>query len=310
MYSSTFVLWNPCVRKYITIPKSDLIPPQSRWVCCGFGFDSRTNDYKILRVSIKESDEYIEAHIYSLKQDSWKSLPAPKFSIKSDDPMVFVNGVVHWISYRKAENDVFESVVMGFHMGDEVFNMIRLPEAECFNYDNNLGEVYLTMYPEASSIAVMHKDDFSGQCHVWVMKEYGVEETWTKLLSFGKWGEVPEVAAFRKDGGLIVKTFKGEMVSYYPERSEAKKLGIGGEFEYFIVVRHMESLVLHDIGNHEYDDSDLGDSSDESTDTGSDSSNYLTDDSIEDGSDDVSDNSTDEGTDNSTDEGTDFPSDD
>ncbi|XVF18944.1 hypothetical protein REPUB_Repub11eG0067500 [Reevesia pubescens] len=31
------------------------------------------------------------------------------------------------------------------------------------------------------------------QCHVWVMKEYGLEESWTKLLSIEKLEGVPEV---------------------------------------------------------------------------------------------------------------------
>ncbi|XVF04136.1 hypothetical protein REPUB_Repub05bG0056000 [Reevesia pubescens] len=184
----------------------------------------------------------------------------------------------------------FENLVLGIHMGDEVYHKIGLPKSLG---DARLEDVCLKEYRETSSIAVIDGHSFSQECHVWVMKEYAVEETWTRLLSIGKLGGlVPEVLGFKRSGELILRTCKGkDVVSYDPKSSEIKSLGIRGKCRDAVVVSHRESLVLIDKGNDVSYGSNVGDSSDESTDDASNASN-----------------SSDESTDDSSDESTDVAS--
>ncbi len=49
-----FILWNPTINKSITLPKPSITAnTHGHFICCrlAFGFDPRTNDYKVVRIA-------------------------------------------------------------------------------------------------------------------------------------------------------------------------------------------------------------------------------------------------------------------
>ncbi|XP_059651123.1 F-box/kelch-repeat protein At3g06240-like [Cornus florida] len=109
MYFSdrTLYLWNPSVRKFVLLPRPRIITGRyERVLGFGFGFDSTTNDYKVVRI-VYLPGGYIsggteEVDIYSLKEGGWRRIsvsgPVPRIDYE-EQSNAYLNGAIHWI-YR------------------------------------------------------------------------------------------------------------------------------------------------------------------------------------------------------------------
>ncbi|TQE13695.1 hypothetical protein C1H46_000702 [Malus baccata] len=114
---------------------------------------------------------------------------------------VIVNGALHWPVFRntKAERNYF---ILKFDLGREVFRRMSLPHT--FKWKFELG-LRLTFTGDEKSVALfildMRSDDYA--LVVWVMKEYGRKDSWTKLITLGPQGPerfAPRALGFRKCG--------------------------------------------------------------------------------------------------------------
>lgn len=75
--SRAIFLWNPSIRQYKKLPyhPCDVKVVPFRM---GFGYDSRSNDYKVFRVVYKSFyDEVPTVQVYSAKADIWRDFKAP-----------------------------------------------------------------------------------------------------------------------------------------------------------------------------------------------------------------------------------------
>lgn len=108
----------------------------------------------------------------------------------------------------------------------------------------------LMVYKE-SSIAVCQASFLSSvQFHIWVMKEYGVVESWTKLvLTLAAQGEgIPRALGIRKEE-LLMEMKRGWIVSGDLESQQVRDLRIWGEPSRTFIGSYLESLVLLDKSN-------------------------------------------------------------
>ena len=76
-------LWNPCVRKFVKLPKPNItcFSHGDYNASVGFGFDSKTNDYKVVRfVTLGEKGQKgkspPEVEVYSLSTGKWRMVTA------------------------------------------------------------------------------------------------------------------------------------------------------------------------------------------------------------------------------------------
>ncbi|XVF78144.1 hypothetical protein PTKIN_Ptkin14bG0105700 [Pterospermum kingtungense] len=244
-----FILWNPIIKKFVRPPKPYICSLPYK-ISVGFGFDSIRDDYKVLKITKKNVlDKYVEVELYSLKTNSWKILDPPKYDLYSDDFMAFVNGVVHWVARELVNNQGrrrYKFLLMGFDMGHEVFKEIMLPESLSYLREGKCETpMYVMPYGELSSIAVIVS--VYDECNIWVMKEYNMVETWTKMFNLGILGigSVPRVLGFRKNGGLILSNlFNQQVVLHDMEGSEVNYFTVWGRNAY--VFSYIESLVFLD----------------------------------------------------------------
>ncbi|OMO71579.1 hypothetical protein COLO4_28178 [Corchorus olitorius] len=116
-YFDNFILWNPNIRKAVRIarPIVQLISHGPFDAFVGFGFDSETSDYKLLR--FVQWDDYervkvcVEAEdFYSLNLNRWKIIThiTPSYGVSFPNQRIygnsFVNGAIHLLAYdRKGE---------------------------------------------------------------------------------------------------------------------------------------------------------------------------------------------------------------
>ncbi|OMP01088.1 Ovarian tumor, otubain [Corchorus olitorius] len=190
-FAYDYILWNPLIKKLVRLPQPGVTftsyGPHHR-AFTGFGFDSKTNDYKVLRFveslfNAPGKEPEVEVEIYSLNANCWRSIThiAPKYSLSRTSPRsyanCFVNGAIHRLATDKDRN-----LILAFDVSDQVFREIPLPE--CLSNVKPMSLIRLLKYGQ--SIAALTWDwDLRDanikveQIHMWVMKEYGVAMSWT-----------------------------------------------------------------------------------------------------------------------------------
>ncbi|GKV36626.1 hypothetical protein SLEP1_g44734 [Rubroshorea leprosula] len=256
-FPERLILWNPIVRKSLIISEKDL----SALAVAGLGFDSRANDYNVLTVSrIMQKDKALKFELYSLNANSWKQLDDVEAIshgsvVVAHREMAFLNGVLHFVALRQCSGGRPPMyLILGFDLEGEVFQEIMLPDSRVRNYTGPKVQVC------GESLAVFRlnstNDGMDSILEIWVMKEYAVEGSWTKLsnISLGGWATV---LGFRKGGHVLLSMNKGsrgidkvgQMVSCDPKSQEIKDLKICGNHYCFFFDSFVESLILLDKGN-------------------------------------------------------------
>ncbi|XP_030924259.1 F-box protein At3g07870-like isoform X1 [Quercus lobata] len=244
--TSRLCLWNPSVRKLVNLPLTNF----SSDACIGFGFDRKTNDYKVVRVvKLMDRLDLRIYSIYSLFTGEWRMLRvglAPICALRHHEPHAFINGALHWVASRVTDNKSLYFILV-FDLGGEVFREILPPEPIGHT---GMMSAFVSVYK--NSIALIQKDN-NGFLHIWVMKEYGILSSWTKVLSLTISNQsyifdsedIPRVIGFRRNGEVVLKLDGGKLVSQDPESEEIKDLRIIGNKNTF-VDPYVESLVLLD----------------------------------------------------------------
>ncbi|KAK9016750.1 hypothetical protein V6N11_079244 [Hibiscus sabdariffa] len=179
-----------------------------------FGFDSRTNDYKLVVVGVDKGDSWIQPYLFSLNENCWKRVPTTlptNYSHLSSRSWIapFVNGAVHWLGYQKRNNGECSYAILGFDLSAEGFFHINLPESF-----TGLGDLSSRIMGYGESCIAVFKN-FRELRELWVMKEYGVVESWTKVLTLYGFQPglcVPLVVGFRKNGQVLLQVHNVKMV--------------------------------------------------------------------------------------------------
>ncbi|KAK8558903.1 hypothetical protein V6N12_042195 [Hibiscus sabdariffa] len=250
-----FLLWNPSIQKYISLPHVKI----SNVVCLnvGFGFDPRTNDYKLLIVAVCKGDGSFEPYLFSLNGNCWKRVAAnPPNSTSGSKDMTFVNGAVHWLGFRGRKNFGYNCAILGFDTSMEEFFEMKLPES-LFGLCHI--DLSIMKYGE-SSIAVTTHPAAAELHELWVMKEYGVVDSWTKVLTLHRvdmYAWIPRVLGFRKNGEVLLRVDDVKIASLDLNRQqmdaplylnwqkmELHGVEVGGYLQ--SVHSYVESLVLLD----------------------------------------------------------------
>uniref|UniRef100_A0A2N9GGF9 F-box domain-containing protein n=1 Tax=Fagus sylvatica TaxID=28930 RepID=A0A2N9GGF9_FAGSY len=223
----SFILWNPCVRKFVKLP-----PPN-------VSFNASTG----------ESPPKVE--VYSLAIGEWRMVTAlaPIGGVCGRGTQAFINGALHWIA-KKVTNNKLIYFVMVFDLGDEVFRDMELPKLS--DEDGYRGQPAISAY--GNSLALFHGTVRALDIwviNIWVMKEYADAASWTKIFTAAFPGfayDVPRPIAFRRSGEVILEKLKEQLVSCDLESQEIKDLGIAG-YGYTFAGSYVESLVLLDKPN-------------------------------------------------------------
>ncbi|TXG71281.1 hypothetical protein EZV62_006216 [Acer yangbiense] len=161
-----FLLYNPCTKECKTIP--DLVRDEM----FGFGYAESIDDYKIVKIPFNENGVF---KLYSLRKDSW-------ISIRSDFDfnfcfytysMVSFNGAIHFVTYYHQR----PSMIAAFDLLEDKFKTLPPPPdfmLDKFKLSIKIGHL-------GGCLCLSIRTD-STSIELWVMKEYGVSGSWTKIL--------------------------------------------------------------------------------------------------------------------------------
>nr|XP_011460749.1 PREDICTED: F-box protein CPR30-like isoform X1 [Fragaria vesca subsp. vesca] len=227
----------------------------------GLGYDAVGKSYKVARLTTlldHPDDEHPTtlAQVYSLATGSWRSLGsiASCCDISSKITYVLFNGAIHW-AVRRWDDDC--SFILTFDVGSESFGEIMMPES-IRSHQFLLSESKVSVSGDGKSLALFtssrkdYKDD--PFLDIWVIKEYGVQESWDKLMTLGPQRGIPRPLRFRKSGEVFLLqqeySFYETVLAWLdlasgkidrPESCQKKYCNSVDSYE--------ESLVLLDVGN-------------------------------------------------------------
>jgi len=170
---------------------------RKRILYCGFG-------YKVLVVvQNKSNSKEIKTIIYTFGENSWTNLqnfpcgpPCNTYSVFGK----FVSGSLNWIVTKDDLNSTNENVIFSFDLEKETYREMLLPQHQHYG-----GIVHLSVL--SNCICVSFRDYLGPHVVVWMMKEYGVVESWTKLMVIPRnnnkfWGTSFSGALFISENGV------------------------------------------------------------------------------------------------------------
>jgi F-box interacting protein len=212
---SEIYLWNPATSSELkALPAAPSRSARGGFIFydVGFGFDSVSNDFKVILLHDNDGERFLKAEVYSLKSGCWRLLDMSmivslNFRLHLTFLKVELDGVFLW--YANKEWDFTDDRIIAFDFSEEEFITMTFPDLadEDMRILTKLkGSVAMVVFP------YLAKDNM--YLHIWVMLEFGFSESWTRLLSIGLPLHLEWPLGFWKNGELFMKNREGQVVLY------------------------------------------------------------------------------------------------
>ncbi|GMN36501.1 hypothetical protein TIFTF001_006057 [Ficus carica] len=234
-------LWNPSTRRYRKLPVSDIeFPPGNfpivQFIVYGFGYDPISDDYKLVRMVQFFGDDGedsfdSEVKIYSAKSNTWKRISDfPHYLRYKRGFGKLANNALHWVVSRKPLSDV-SKLVFALDLVTEEYWQVPLPDFRDENLHINveaLGGSLCLLCNYVSDDPDADWGSASDHVDMWIMREYGVKESWTKFCTvvpsyvIGSFSYVFPIA-YLKNGNQVLMNKNGEKFIVYDLESEKAK---------------------------------------------------------------------------------------
>ncbi|XP_019264585.1 PREDICTED: F-box protein CPR30-like [Nicotiana attenuata] len=276
-------LTNPTINKYLTLPPSTIyfheLDLQIIQVSLGFGYHEKTNDFMVVRIGFVENDCYgwldeedddddvepsrlphgydfvSRAEVFSLNTKVWKEIKLScNFSYKRHDMFsgVVVNECLHW-KVVKSNTYEDEMVILSYHLGEETFQEFECPKFQGeggVDLTECIGEFKGKLGLFAFCAVFDYWFGIRGQpCHLWVMEEYGVKNSWTCHATISLGMMIYRPLAFTRNGEIIIQDRFASIYSYDFSNNQLLDLKIQAEEHDLNFVNFTDSLVLVDLND-------------------------------------------------------------
>ena len=176
-----------------------------RSVTYGFGYDEKSDDYKVVRLVQFFADDNdlweSEVKVYSLKNDSWNRVQdCPYYLYNPCSSGTLASGALHWLVNPKVESDRTD-LILAFDLAVEEYRLVPPPDFYDKNSNMDVGVL--------GQCLTIHCHRYRDRLDVWVMKEYGVKDSWMKLFSVTQPETITSFdyvrpVAYSKSGGEVL----------------------------------------------------------------------------------------------------------
>ncbi|KAK1417708.1 hypothetical protein QVD17_26842 [Tagetes erecta] len=240
--------WNPVIRRF---KKTRLAPAKclegfGRGICIkGFGYDHVHHDYKVVRLvqycNVVKELVHSRIEVFSLRTEEWREIGDFPYHLCNRRYLnVFVNGGLHWLVNRRPDVKV-DFMIAAFDLTTEEVGFVPQPD-----FVNEKVQVNLSILGGCLCMVCNYPKN---NVDVWVMKSYGVKDSWSKLISTADVKLVRELDILRpivysKSGHqvLLEKNFEG-LYWYDLETKMVKRLKVAGMPRLFVSEMFTGSLV-------------------------------------------------------------------
>lgn len=179
------------IQRHVKLPMPAIT---SSLAFAGLGFDDSVNDFKVVRLAYTGFDVdwtyKARVEIWSLQHPVWRILADHedtkcRHMAKPGSSAFFMSGSIHWLANEQtrkrgtSEQNSLNAVLL-FDVEKEKFRTLGLPDELKYT---DICSIWLSKF--GVSLALMYFDNrlHPSRCEIWVMSEYGVEESWMKMIS-------------------------------------------------------------------------------------------------------------------------------
>jgi F-box interacting protein len=166
-----FVIWNPATKetKIVPHPRLGRCRPITPDRFSGFGFDAKTNDYKVINVVSYYYTDLFISDLYSLRADSWREVGNPP---RGPNSCIMPSCRVYAYDWEG---------VISFDMSDEVFLKTPVPD-DVLNESKSFFVLRESIAMAVNTMEVSSDDDseqdwsYDEACFdIWLLLEVGVK---------------------------------------------------------------------------------------------------------------------------------------
>ncbi|KAJ9536010.1 hypothetical protein OSB04_un000826 [Centaurea solstitialis] len=255
------ILWNPSIRRKLTLPLPMFFDVnfEDSYVVLGFGYDKMSDDFKVVNLTYNECSSSTRPHVevYTVKTGIWREVMFPHnlgcFNIQSNWSQIFANGSMHWMASNSNWSHYF---IMTFDMGTELFGEIQLPGFLAQKH-------FLKVYVVGESLAVIHSSNLNfdgfesrGSTYiVMVMKEHKNPASWTTLYQIHYEDvDLGKPLRLRNNSDMIVELENRDIIMFNHDKGCYVYVFCDGEEEedfssMTYVDKYVESSGLLDVGD-------------------------------------------------------------
>jgi len=162
-------LYNPSIKKSKTLPPfktTTTTEHRAMDTLYTLVYHGVTNKYKIIALTLYLNNKS-EVNVHTLGTVYWRKIDDfPCHNLAWIGPGIFVSGTVNWLVYDTRSSSM---VIVSLDLKKESYQKLLKPLGSCVSFGALRGCLSV----------VSDSDKFSD---VWIMKEYGNENSWTKLL--------------------------------------------------------------------------------------------------------------------------------
>ncbi|XP_016499585.1 F-box/kelch-repeat protein At3g23880-like [Nicotiana tabacum] len=243
-YSEYSLLWNPTIRKCKKLPEFKPRLKKNNYAVYGFGYDEFHDDYKVVGIfNNYGGSDYVEFKMYSLKSDSWTSVDycgeilnasGSSQKMKLDGWGLFVNGKLHWDTITSGPVVRTGKNIISFDLANEKWDKLEKPLV-------GKNELCVGMLGSDLSVFCDYEESYLG---AWVMKEYGVKESWVKMFTI----EYPKGQSlyppfFMSSKGEILVVFGSTFMIYNSKDHSVRYTNVTNSGDCSLTEIYIESLV-------------------------------------------------------------------
>ncbi|XP_074306484.1 F-box/kelch-repeat protein At3g06240-like [Silene latifolia] len=217
----------------------------------GLGYDHVSDDYKVVTISYyrHDHDEYCRhtsdemfVNIYSVRNGTWKEDEGSAYNLYDGyvTTGVFVGGYIHWIVSRNSDNS---TTMIGFNLAQEKFEEVAVPssvDGDRFVFDR--------LVLLGGCLSMFHYRS-ENQTDIWVMKKYGVKQSWTKISIVDHWWSrfVPLLYMPEKREMMMVTTSNENLAIYNLDTATYGGSSLYGVIDGFLM--HGKLSDFHIVGS-------------------------------------------------------------
>ncbi|PIA50775.1 hypothetical protein AQUCO_01200194v1 [Aquilegia coerulea] len=244
-YRSIFIC-NPVIGDVFLVPDNVTFFGYAHGAYFGFGYDMKTNVYKVVKMRYITDEKYYQVEIHTLGTNTWRNIGKVKEILGhlSTSSGVLVNGSLHWLG--TLHDSETASVIM-VSLADE-----KLQDILPISIESIVGEINRGYHMgELGGRLIIVDTGCTEYVNVWVMEEYGIWASWTKQFSV-KRPPVSGIAGYicfrplvvQENGDILVEVFGGALYVYNPtKRRPYRKIYNKGLPALFKAVPHSGTLV-------------------------------------------------------------------
>ncbi|KAH7550608.1 hypothetical protein ACOSQ2_024259 [Xanthoceras sorbifolium] len=227
-------LYNPSTKQCKQIPDF----PSKHTKLCGFGYAETIDDYKFVKIDF--SGKHVQ--IYSLRNDSWTNIQIDlHFNDTGYAEGILINGAIHWV----VDDLEDQSKILAFNLVEEKFQTLPSPDVMKENDGMySLGRLRgcLCLSREGN----IHVSEF------WVMKEYGVKGSWTRILISDMFYWLKPLCSLNTCDTILLLMNMHQLVFCNPKEGKFKNIEVDGipdevddidDADWLDVNMYVESLV-------------------------------------------------------------------